>query len=155
MAIIEVEHVTKEFKLGRLRSIASTLQRLSARMHGQGRSKPANFKALDDVDFKLEEGEVLGIIGSNGAGKSTLLKILSRITVPSRGSVRVHGKVAPLIEVGAGLIGDLTGLENIYLNAAILGMRQAETRRRFDDIVTFGELEDFIDTPIKRYSTGM
>src|SRR6476646_10842311 len=119
MAIIEVNHVTKEFKLGQLGSVKLSAQRAVARLNGHPLPDPPNFKALDDVDFSVEEGEVLGIIGSNGAGKSTLLKILSRITVPSNGSVRVRGRVAPLIEVGAGLIGDLTGRENIYLNAAI------------------------------------
>ena len=155
MAIIEVNHVTKEFKLGQLGSIKLSLQRAIARLNGHRFPDQPNFKALDDVDFKVEDGEVLGIIGSNGAGKSTLLKILSRITVPSKGGVQVRGRVAPLIEVGAGLVGDLTGRENIYLNAAILGMSKKETARKFDEIVAFAELEEFLDTPIKRYSSGM
>jgi lipopolysaccharide transport system ATP-binding protein len=98
---------------------------------------------------------MLGIIGHNGAGKSTLLKLLSRITTPTSGKIRVEGKIAPLIEVGAGLVGDMTGRENVYLNAAILGMSKAEVRKKFDEIVAFAELEAFIDTPIKRYSSGM
>ena len=117
--------------------------------------RPTAFKALDDVSFTVEEGEVVGIIGHNGAGKSTLLKLLSRITVPTSGRVAVKGKVAPLIEVGAGLIGEMTGRENIYLNGAILGMSQRELRKKFDEIVAFAELERFIDTPLKRYSSGM
>src|SRR5689334_19479918 len=122
-SIVEVTHVSKEFRLGQLHTLKLGLQRLIARLNGHALpEEPQNFKALDDVHFNVNEGEVLGIIGSNGAGKSTLLKILSRITVPSDGHVRVHGSVAPLIEVGAGLVGDLTGRENIYLNAAILGM---------------------------------
>src|SRR5215213_8224611 len=102
MSIIELNHVTKEFQLGQLQTIKLRLQRVSARMNGRPLPERANFKALDDVHFNVEEGEVLGIIGSNGAGKSTLLKILSRITVPSAGDIKVSGKVAPLIEVGAG-----------------------------------------------------
>ena len=155
MPIIEVNHVTKEYRLGQLQSLKHSLQRATAKLRGQSVPERPLFKALDDVDFKVEAGEVLGIIGHNGAGKSTLLKMLAQISVPTRGSVKVHGKVAPLIEVGAGLIGDLTGRENVFLNGAILGIPKAEIRRKFDDIVAFAELEEFIDTPIKRYSSGM
>ncbi|MFZ5593834.1 MAG: ABC transporter ATP-binding protein [Pseudomonadota bacterium] len=155
MPIIEVNHVTKEYRLGQLQSLKHTLQRIAARLRGQPLPERPLFKALDDVDFKVEAGEVLGIIGHNGAGKSTLLKMLAQISVPTRGSVKVHGKVAPLIEVGAGLIGDLTGRENIFLNGAILGIPKAEIRKKFDEIVAFAELEEFIDTPLKRYSSGM
>lgn len=155
MPIIEVNHVTKEFKLGQLYSLTLGLQRAGARLRGHPLPRRPKFKALDDVDFSVERGEVLGIVGHNGAGKSTLLKILSRITVPTKGSVVVRGRVAPLIEVGAGLVDDLTGRENIYLNGAILGMRKAEIRHKFDEIVGFAELEEFIDTPLKRYSSGM
>ena len=102
-----------------------------------------------------KKGEVLGIIGRNGAGKSTLLKILSRITEPSRGRVRIRGRVASLLEVGTGFHPELTGRENIYLNGAILGMTKAEIRRKFDEIVAFAEVEKFLDTPVKRYSSGM
>jgi lipopolysaccharide transport system ATP-binding protein len=155
MPIVEVDHVSKIFQLGQLETVKLKLDRMLARLRGHPLPNRTNFKALDDVHFSLDEGEVVGIIGSNGAGKSTLLKILSRITVPTTGKVRVDGKVAPLIEVGAGLVGDLTGRENIFLNAAILGMSRKEVSRKFDEIVQFAELENFIDTPIKRYSSGM
>lgn len=155
MSIIEVNHVTKEYRLGVLHDLKHSMGNLAARLRGQAVPQRPLFKALDDVDFKVGEGEVLGIIGHNGAGKSTLLKLLAQISVPTRGSVKVRGKVAPLIEVGAGLVGDLTGRENIYLNGAILGIPRAEISRKFDEIVAFSELEEFIDTPIKRYSSGM
>lgn len=113
------------------------------------------FWALKDINFAVERGEVLGIIGRNGAGKSTLLKVLSRITEPSAGRVTIKGRVASLLEVGTGFHPELTGRENIYLNGAILGMTRAEIRRKFDEIVAFAEVEQFLDTPVKRYSSGM
>jgi lipopolysaccharide transport system ATP-binding protein len=155
MAIIEVDHVTKEFRLGQLRSFKQSALDAIARLRGRSVPEIVTFKALDDVAFQVEEGEVLGIIGHNGAGKSTLLKLLASVTKPTKGSIAVRGKVAPLIEVGAGLVGDLTGRENIYLNASILGLKRAEVVKKFDEIVAFAELEEFIDTPIKRYSSGM
>jgi lipopolysaccharide transport system ATP-binding protein len=114
-----------------------------------------DFWALKDVDFRIGEGDRVGIIGRNGAGKSTLLKVLSRITEPTRGAVRLTGRVASLLEVGTGFHPELTGRENIFLNGAVLGMTRAETRRKFDEIVEFAEVERFLDTPVKRYSSGM
>jgi lipopolysaccharide transport system ATP-binding protein len=126
-------------------------------------SKPAgarastreDFWALKDVSFDIKQGEVLGVIGRNGAGKSTLLKILSRITEPTEGRVRIRGRVASLLEVGTGFHPELTGRENIYLNGSILGMSKAEIRKKFDEIVSFAEIDQFLDTPVKRYSSGM
>jgi lipopolysaccharide transport system ATP-binding protein len=111
--------------------------------------------ALDDVSFEIDTGDLVGIAGRNGAGKSTLLRILSRITKPTRGRAEVHGRVGSLLEVGTGFHPELTGRENVYLNGAILGMRKSEIDRKFDEIVAFAEVEKFIDTPVKRYSTGM
>jgi ABC-type polysaccharide/polyol phosphate transport system ATPase subunit len=113
------------------------------------------FWALKDVDFDIRQGDVVGVIGRNGAGKSTLLKVLSRITEPSEGRVEIRGRVASLLEVGTGFHPELTGRENIFLNGAILGMTRAEIRRKFDEIVAFAEVERFLDTPVKRYSSGM
>ena len=113
------------------------------------------FWALKDVSFDVKQGEVLGIIGRNGAGKSTLLKVISRITEPTRGRIRIRGRVASLLEVGTGFHPELTGRENIFLNGAVLGMKRAEIKQKFDEIVAFAEVERFLDTPVKRYSSGM
>ena len=152
---IEVSHLTKEYQLGALTSLRDGLRGLGARLQGRPLPPREPFKALDDVSFSVQPGEVVGVIGHNGAGKSTLLKMISRITTPTRGSVKVNGRIAPLIEVGAGFIGDFTGRENVYLNGAILGLKRADIDRKFDEIVAFAEMEKFIDTPVKRYSSGM
>ncbi len=155
MLIIEVDHLTKEYQLGTLTSFKENLTNLGCRLVGKPPIRRERFKALDDVSFSVEEGEVVGIIGHNGAGKSTLLKILAKVTTPTRGWVTVRGSVAPLIEVGAGINPELTGRENIYLNASILGIPKRVIRQKIDEIIAFSELEQFIDTPVKRYSSGM
>lgn len=155
MPVIEVEHLTKEYRLGALQGLKQTLLNTGRRIAGKAVPERPLFKALDDVSFSIEQGEVVGIIGHNGAGKSTLLKMLARISTPTHGSVKVTGRIAPLIEVGAGFVPDFTGRENVYLNGAILGMSRQEIDRKFDEIVEFAEMKDFIDTPVKRYSSGM
>lgn len=167
--VIQVEGLSKSYLISHrarepyrtLRDAISTGARhiargLSGRRDlGAGSETKEEFWALRDVDFKVEEGERVGIIGRNGAGKSTLLKILSRITEPTRGRVSISGRVASLLEVGTGFHPELTGRENIYLNGAVLGMTRDEVRRKFDQIVAFADVERFLDTPVKRYSSGM
>lgn len=155
MPIIEVDHITKEYRLGAMQGLKQTLLNQVARLRGQAVEPPPPFKALDDVSFSIEPGEVVGIIGHNGAGKSTLLKMLAGISKPTHGQIKVKGRIAPLIEVGAGFIPDFTGRENVYLNGAILGMSKKEIDSKFDEIVHFAEMAEFIDTPVKRYSSGM
>jgi lipopolysaccharide transport system ATP-binding protein len=169
---IHVENLSKKYRLGAThsRSLGELVESVAARMfrrqnghapsripvNSPGRVNSENdFWALRDVTFEVEPGEVVGIVGRNGAGKSTLLKILSRITSPTGGRAQVNGRVASLLEVGTGFHPELTGRENIYLNGAILGMTKSETRRRFDEIVDFSEISEFIETPVKRYSSGM
>jgi ABC-type polysaccharide/polyol phosphate transport system ATPase subunit len=147
---IQFDEVSKRFQLQE----GTTLREfLPAIFKGRGWSEP--FYALRDVSFSIAHGETVGIIGRNGSGKSTLLKLIAGVMVPTVGDVRISGRVSPLIELGAGFHGDLTGRENIILNGCILGMSGKEVRERFDDIVSFAELWDFIDTPVKRYSSGM
>src|SRR5450631_2325590 len=167
-AIIKVENLSKRFVIHheaperyttlrdtvvkRARKIISFPSKMKS---GQNNSRNEEFWALKDVNFEINQGDRVGIIGRNGAGKSTWLKILSRITEPSKGRVTIHGRSASLLEVGTGFHPELSGRENIYLNGAILGMSRADIRRKFDEIVAFAEVEKFLDTPVKRYSSGM
>jgi lipopolysaccharide transport system ATP-binding protein len=162
--IIKAEGVSKTFRIShdapeRYQTIRDAVAAKARALLGRGNKKASgggeDFQALRDVSFELEPGDRLGIIGRNGAGKSTLLKVLSRITEPTSGRVRLHGRVASLLEVGTGFHPELTGRENIFLNGAILGMTRAEIRQKFDEIVAFSEVERFLDTPVKRYSSGM
>ena len=154
---IRAENLSKRYRIGQLQerhdmlrdALASQLKRLRGRRSGDF------IWALKDISFEIKQGEVVGLIGRNGAGKSTLLKVLSRITEPTAGRAVIHGRVGSLLEVGAGFHPELTGRDNIYLNGAILGMRRQEITRRFDEIVSFAEVGRFLDTPVKRYSSGM
>jgi lipopolysaccharide transport system ATP-binding protein len=166
---IHVSHLGKLYKIGNqkpYRSLTDTItnalsapyRRLSCFRsvnHALDKSTPEKFWALKEVSFDVMQGEVIGIIGRNGAGKSTLLKILSRITTPTEGEVKIHGRVGSLLEVGTGFHPEMTGRENIFLNGSILGMKKVEIEQKFDDIVNFAEIDRFIDTPVKRYSSGM
>ena len=162
---IRVDGVGKQYRLGGVKERYSTLgdqirkwtslRTILTRRRRSRDEKNPPFWALKDVSFEVKRGEVLGIIGRNGAGKSTLLKILSRITEPTEGAIDIHGRVGSLLEVGTGFHPELTGRENVYLNGAILGMRRTEIVRQFDEIVAFAEVEKFIDTPVKHYSSGM
>ena len=165
---VRVEGLGKRYRVGRARQhetlggllldVATApvrnVRRLRGLTHFDG-DEPDTFWALRDVGFELQEGEVLGVVGRNGAGKSTLLKILSRTVDPTEGAAELWGRTASLLEVGTGFHGDLTGRENVFLNGSILGMRRREIRRRFDEIVEFAGVGEFVDTPVKRYSSGM
>ena len=169
--VIKVEHLSKLYRLGQVStgSISHDLNRWWAGVRGKedpyltiGESNDRKVKgdstyiwALKDINFEVKRGEILGIIGRNGAGKSTLLKLLSRTTAPTRGQIKIKGRIASLLEVGTGFHPELTGRENVYLNGAILGMTKSEIKNKFDEIVDFAGVERYIDTPVKRYSSGM
>jgi lipopolysaccharide transport system ATP-binding protein len=161
--IIEVQGLSKRYRLGEFgfSSFRDEAERLLGRLRGRAdassdaKRAARDFWALRDVSFSVQPGEVVGIIGRNGAGKSTLLKLLSRITEPTTGEITLRGRVASLLEVGTGFHPELSGRENVFLNGAILGMKRAEISRKFDEIVAFAEIGNFIDTPVKRYSSGM
>ena len=165
--MINIDHVSKTYRLGQLNSttLRAQLQRNFAKRRGEedptrriGAKTYQNgetFTALDDVTLAIRKGERVGIIGQNGAGKSTLLKLISRITAPSSGVIGLNGRVASMLEVGTGFHGELTGRENIYMNGAILGMTKKEIDSKLERIIDFSEVRQFIDTPVKRYSSGM
>ena len=147
---IEFTQASKRFQIQEERTLREFVPALF-----RGRAFSPPFYALQDVSFRVDQGETLGIIGRNGSGKSTILKLIAGVTAPSQGEITVCGRVSPLIELGAGFHGDLTGRENVFLNASILGMSRKEVFARFDEIISFAELWDFVDTPVKRYSSGM
>jgi lipopolysaccharide transport system ATP-binding protein len=169
--VIKVENLSKAYQLGEIGTgtLSRDLERFWAKIRGKEdpflkigeyndravRGKSDVVWSLKDLNFEIKQGDAVGIIGRNGAGKSTLLKILSRVTAPTTGTVKIKGRIASLLEVGTGFHPELTGRENIYLNGAILGMRKAEIKRNFDEIVDFSGVERYIDTPVKRYSSGM
>ena len=165
--MLKIDNVSKMYKLGQIggTTLRDELQRLSARLHGRedptsrigarNYNKSETIMALDGVSIEVKKGERVGIIGHNGAGKSTLLKLISRITAPTSGSIGLNGRVASMLEVGTGFHGELTGRENIYMNGAILGMTKKEIDDKIEDIIEFSECRQFIDTPVKRYSSGM
>ena len=165
--MLKIDNVSKQYKLGEIggTTLRDELQRIGARIRGKGDptkkigakdyNKGETFMALDGVSFEVKKGERVGIIGHNGAGKSTLLKLISRVTAPSRGRIDMNGRVASMLEVGTGFHPDLTGRENIYMNGAILGMTKKEIDAKMEDIIEFSEVRQFIDTPVKRYSSGM
>jgi ABC-2 type transport system ATP-binding protein len=147
---IIVDGVTKDFKIRRQK----TLRHLTVDMGRRDAPRSHRFRALDNVGFSVNEGESVGLLGLNGSGKSTLLKLMAGVMVPDAGEIWARGRVAGLIEVGAGMIKDISGRENVYLNAAILGMTEREIRKKFDEIIAFSEIEEFIDQPVRHYSSG-
>lgn len=169
--VIQVEGISKQYRLGQVgkKTLHDDVNRLMHRIIGKedpylkigeinDRSTKGNNEyvwALKDIHFQVQHGDILGIIGRNGAGKSTLLKILSKVTTPTTGQIKIKGRIAALLEVGTGFHPELSGRDNIFLNGAILGMTKNEIRRKFDEIVDFAGVERYIDTPVKRYSSGM
>lgn len=154
---LRVEGLGKRYRLGGLQTYQTLRDSVVDLLRGRqgSQKKKPEFWALRDVSFELKEGEVLGIVGRNGAGKSTLLKLLSRITTPDTGRIEVHGRVGSLLEIGTGFHPELSGRENVFMNGILLGMKRREVERKFDEIVAFSGVEEFLDTPVKRYSSGM
>ena len=159
VAAITAEGLSKRYRIGELQAgygtLRDSLARAAKRVGHRHHHAKEHIWALEDVSFELQEGEVLGLIGRNGAGKSTLLRVLTRITAPTSGTATIRGRIGSLLEVGTGFHPELTGRENVFLNGAILGMRRKEIARKYDDIVEFSGVSRFIDTPVKRYSSGM
>ncbi len=161
--VIKVENLSKKYIIGHqkqekytaLRDVIGNSVKSILKPNSKSKGTKEEFWALKDINFEIKQGDRVGIIGRNGAGKSTLLKILSRITEPTKGQIKIRGRVASLLEVGTGFHPELTGRENIFLNGAILGMGKTEIKKKFDEIVAFAEVEKFLDTPVKRYSSGM
>ena len=165
--LLEIDHVSKQYRLGMIgggmlyRDINSWIARKlgkedpNRKIGVNGSRDGETFFALEDVSFNVDRGDALALVGRNGAGKSTMLKLISRITAPTTGEIRIHGRVASLLEVGTGFHYELTGRENVYLNGSILGMSRQEISRKMDEIIEFSEIDQFIDTPVKRYSSGM
>ena len=169
--VVKIENLSKLYRLGEINrgALYEDMQRLVAKWRGREKTthqlaqdgsvmekeRKGHMWALKDINLEIKDGDLVGIIGRNGAGKSTLLKILSRITAPTHGRAEIHGRLASLLEVGTGFHPELTGRENVFLNGSILGMKTTEIKRRFDEIVDFSGVEDFLDTPVKRYSSGM
>ncbi|MDR2432107.1 MAG: ABC transporter ATP-binding protein, partial [Candidatus Margulisbacteria bacterium] len=170
--VIKAENISKEYRLGAIsgQDIYRDFQSWWARVRGRedpnslvtadnthkyDQERRKHFLALNDISFEVKKGDAFGIVGKNGAGKSTLLKVLTRITSPTTGTIKIKGRMASLLEVGTGFHQEMTGRENVYMNGAILGMRRWEIARKMDEIIAFSELEKFIDTPVKRYSSGM
>ena len=155
---IEAEKLTKRYKIKKLQKetqFREALLKHIKQVFSKKEGKEEDVLALKNITFSIEESEIVGLIGHNGAGKSTLLKVLSKITYPTSGKILVNGRVGSLLEVGTGFHDELTGRENIYLNGSILGMKKREVQEKMDEIVAFSEVEKFLDTPIKRYSSGM
>src|SRR5215216_471507 len=154
--IIDIQGISKKYRIGAVQPYISLRDVISQSFKNPfSRKQRKEFWALDDVSMQIDTGERIGIIGRNGAGKSTLLKVISRITPPTKGSVTIRGKVASLLEVGTGFHPELTGRENIYLNGSILGLRKKEIDAKLEEIIDFSGVEQFIDTPLKHYSSGM